>query len=211
MKKIIISLLICTSIISCCLSGCGNDVSQNAENSISTNSVSESNKIVDIKTVEPPENGWTIESLMSATYIYGEQLCYPLRVNNLDEGFSIDDSEKMEISNNVDVRLLYNGKKVCHIGYYLEDIQDNYESAEAMLLSFTFAGTEEPECISINGISLGDSVDDIRNFLGEPDIAEDNGVYSYNSPTDGKRMLNFLFKAKERKIYQIEFFIRKEK
>lgn len=205
MKKIIISLLICTSIISCCLSECGNDVSQNAENSITTNSVFESNKIVDIKTVEPPENGWTMESILNATYIYGEQLFYPLRVSDFGENFYIDDSEKSELSKYTYVSLMHEGKRVCEAVYLQGDVL-SVKMEEVPLYGILFHDeyTDELDCISINGISFGSSKEEVEEYLGKPNKISDF-MYTYNNSVNDKEMLIIMFDT-ENKVSKINFY-----
>lgn len=205
MKKIIISLLICTSIISCCLSGCGNDVSQNAENSISTDYVSESNKIVDIKTVEPPENGWTMESILNATYICGKQLCYPLRLSDLGDNFHIDDSEKTEISQKVNVELKHDEENICSVMYFQSDVVDGYQNAEICMFGFCEFYTDNPGSISINGITLGSSVSDVEEKIGSPDN-DKLYYYTYKSSESDKLLLSFSFDANE-KVNDIQLFL----
>lgn len=206
MKRIFISLLICTSVTSCCLSGCGNDVSQNAENSISTNSVSESNKIVDIKTVEPPENGWTIESILNATYICGKQLCYPLRLSDLGGDFHVDDSEKTEFSEKVNVELKHDEENICSVMYSQSAVVDGYQNAEICMLGFCELFTDEPNSISVNGITLGSSLSDVEEKIGSPDNNNKSYVYTYKSSESDKLLLSFSFDVNEQ-VNDIQLFI----
>ncbi|MDE6599597.1 MAG: hypothetical protein K2K34_05900, partial [Oscillospiraceae bacterium] len=42
------------------------------------------------ETVEPPEDGWTLEELLNVTDIYGQTLKLPCTLNDMNENFSYD-------------------------------------------------------------------------------------------------------------------------
>lgn len=167
--------MICTLIISCCLPGCGNDVPQNAENSISTNSVSESKKNVDFKTVEPPEEGWTIEELLSVTYLYGKQLSYPLTLNSLPDEVEGRDQEP-NIKGDILVTL-YHGDET--IGFAAFDTKSEDEvDMDTPFRYIAFLGDKEnDDSLVINGKSLGSDYENMTDYLGQ--LAEDNDDKEY--------------------------------
>ena len=80
--------------------------------------------------MEPPEAGWTIEELMSVTYLCGKQLTYPLTMEYLGEDFSLDEANKTELKLSIGYPLLYKDKK---IGLFtFKKIQTNHLSMEIL-------------------------------------------------------------------------------
>lgn len=62
--------------------------------------------------MEPPEGGWTIEELMSVTYLCGKQLTYPLTMEYLGEDFSIDETSEIFSKSSDGFPLLYKNKSI---------------------------------------------------------------------------------------------------
>lgn len=92
MKRKILSLFLCSVMLVGFILGYGTDKST-ANTSLSSSTVLKTG----YKTTKPSKDGWTIEKLMSITYIYGEQLSYPITVNSFpdivkDEDFYQDKS-----------------------------------------------------------------------------------------------------------------------
>ncbi|MDE6710180.1 MAG: hypothetical protein K2J76_06810, partial [Oscillospiraceae bacterium] len=79
MKKIISAIVLL--MILCTLSSCGT-----AEAAV-TKSIDHA----EIKTVEPPENGWTLEQLNNVLYLNGQQIQLPLMFSSLKDGYEIRD------------------------------------------------------------------------------------------------------------------------
>ena len=90
MKKIF-SILLCISMLMCSATGCGTD------NNSSIDSKTEQSQSSEYETIKPPEDGWTIEELMSVTYVCGKQLTYPLTMNSFGNKVEIfEDTLKVQ-------------------------------------------------------------------------------------------------------------------
>ena len=68
MKRRIKALFLCLTIAAVSLAGCGQKH----------------------KTMETPDDGWTMKELLSVTYLCDNQLSYPLTVESLGKDFSVD-------------------------------------------------------------------------------------------------------------------------
>ena len=114
----------------------------------------------EIKTVEPPENGWTSEQLSEVIYINGVNYDYPISLKDLGKDFSADES-----------LILY--KNQAAFGGSIND-NEIYNS-----LSFSISGnySELPNksLININGMTLENDREDLLLKMGEPlSIAEND-------------------------------------
>ena len=169
-----------------------------------------SNETAETAVLQPvPENGWTMEKLMNATYLYDKQLQYPLTLKDLGEGFSIDDSEKVELKDKVTVQLKNGEQNVCTVIYYQDDVKESYENAEIVSMSFHELWTDEPERISVNGITLGSPLTDAEKNLGQPD--PDKGIsYHYKNSESGKILVSvgFSHSDENNQVTKINFFMR---
>lgn len=83
-------------ILSCfTLTGCENN-SPEANNSDNTSTTSqEQNETKDQKVIEPPEEGWTIESLVNTVTFFGKELSYPITLEQFGDDFSINTAEPL--------------------------------------------------------------------------------------------------------------------
>ena len=104
-NKKVIALLLCSAVTVCALPGCGHDITSSDVSDVSTEHTTE----VVYKTVEPPDYKWTIEELLSVTYIHGYQLSYPLTLEVLGDEFSIEEDQIVERKNDLALMLDYNG------------------------------------------------------------------------------------------------------
>lgn len=196
-----IRILACLMAACCMLAGCektGNDTQKKSEES----------ETVEQQTISPPKKGWTMESILNATYICGKQLCYPLRLSDLGGDFHVDDSEKTEFSQRVNVELKHDEENICSVMYFQSDVADGYQNAEICMLGFCEFYTDNPSSISINGITLGSSVSDVEEKIGSPDI-DKSYYYIYESSESDKQLLSFSFDANE-KVNEIQLFLIKK-
>lgn len=201
MKRKLLSIILCSLIPAGSVCGCGRD-----ESTVDTSPSSSSVEETGYKTMEPPENGWTIESILNATYICGKQLCYPLRLSDLGGDFHVDDSEKTEFSEKVNVELKHGEENICNAMYFQSDVEDGYQNAEICMLGFCELFTDEPNSISVNGITLGSSLSDVEEKLGDPDKKNKSYVYIYRSSESGNPLLSFSFDVNEQ-VNDIQLFI----
>lgn len=118
MKRKIWSVFLCSVMLAGVVSGCGTDEST-TDTSPSLSTVEETSEVSTVQiteteyiTMEPPEGGWTIEELMSVTYLCGKQLTYPLTMEYLGEDFSIDETSGIFSKSSDGFPLLYKNKSI---------------------------------------------------------------------------------------------------
>ena len=146
----------------------------------------ESTEIVEMKTVEPPEDGWTVEQLNEVMYLNGKPFKLPCTVEELGDGFTVSNLAAHNTypfignGNAFDYSggtLLYNG---CEVGYINLLGSDLDNSVIFQVEFFGSALQENPVGFSINGVDLFSERTDIENKLGNGfEVSEVNGNYSY--------------------------------
>ena len=117
------------------------------------NNVSTGIETAEMKTIEPPENGWTSEQLSEVIYINGINYDYPISLKDLGKDFSVDDS-----------LILY--KNQVAFGGSINN-NGTYNS-----LSFSISGNnselQNKSLININGVTLENDMEDLLLKMGEP-------------------------------------------
>lgn len=162
MKKEIFSVLLSITMLTCSLTGCG------VKDDSSADSTVEQSQSIEYETIAPPEGGWTIEELFSVTTFFGQQVSYPLTLEQLGNDFSIDTNEVLIKKDKVGVQLYYKNKWACSIAYL------GFKSAEDIKkdspIGFISMGKEEElgNYVTINSITFGSSIDELKNALGSP-------------------------------------------
>ena len=160
MKKKKFLLLLTTALVIAGLVGCkANDIEdQSAQVNEENTAVTEN---IEIKTIEPPENGWTSEQLNNFIYINGVNYSYPIKLSDLGKNFSADDN-----------MILYKNKS--SFGGSVTD-DDIYTS-----LMFSISGnqSEIPDnmLININGVTLGTELQDLFLQLGKAEPETQDGL-----------------------------------
>ena len=116
---------------------------------------------IEIKTIEPPEDGWTSEQLNNFIYINGVNYSYPIKLSDLGKNFIADDN-----------MILYKNKS--SFGGSVND-DDIYTS-----LMFSISGnqSEIPDnmLININGVTLGTELQDLFVKLGKAESETQDGL-----------------------------------
>lgn len=133
------------------LGGCKtNDIENQATQVNKDNTATTEN--IEIKTIEPPEDGWTLEQLNNFIYINGVNYSYPIKLSDLGKNFIADDN-----------MILYKNRS--SFGGSVND-DDIYTS-----LMFSISGnqSEIPDnmLININGVTLGTELQDLFVKLGK--------------------------------------------
>ena len=167
MKKFL-SILI-TAAIACTLTACGNDI---------RGQVSEETVAVDeMKTIEPPEDGWTLEQLNQVLYMNGQKIELPLMFSSLGDGYEIRDIEHYDDSNRASGVLYYNNQFVAIIVFY--EMEKDYKITN---LSFTPSYYEDgQDCsnyIKINGFGLHTNTSNLPQYLGK-NFTKESGFIKY--------------------------------
>ena len=118
---------------------------------------------------EQPADGWTIQSLLEATTICGEQLSYPFTVGSLSGGLSIDTEN---FTNDKQGRILtdlrFNDGNICSAGLSAEKAEDITDDTDIIFL-MAVPNDNYENYISINSVTFGTDPDTVQNALGEPD------------------------------------------
>lgn len=142
----------------------------------------------DMETIEPPEDGWTLEDLLSVTYIYGQKISYPCTLNDLGEDFEFDfeNFHKNSETNMITLPLKYEKNTIACVIMNESDKEKIDKDTEILRLSFFESLKSE---IKVNGIALNSTKDQVILNFGEPDeIVKETFYYG-----TGKKVLALNF------------------
>ena len=113
---------------------------------------------------------------MNATYLCGKQLAYPFTIEYLGEGFTFDESTIKPESMGISVDMLYNGEKLCSLCY--DCTKEELSPSQPIGRILFFPEDKNKDKLSINGLTANDSMNKIKDALGEPTRGE--GTYVTN-------------------------------
>lgn len=187
-KKLMILLL---SIIAVpAMTSCGNQ-------NIATETLSTRTETMEYQTMEPSEDGWTVEELLSVTYLCGTQLFYPLTLESLGEDFSLnaDEMSYRETEKSVIAGLMYKDEFCATIwqmstNTFSEITNDMPISA----VEISCYGSEIDNPIVMNGVTFSVDAEDVISAFGEPDeVYADNSILTYYLNGDESKTLEFTF------------------
>lgn len=211
MKKRILSIFTAAAMVFC-LAGCqkGVDSEQSEHTSSENQQITTTAKAVEIKTIEPPKDGWTLNDLLDVTYIYGNTISSPCNLGDIlnlnafsynDENCSINDEE-----NTATLILEYNNESIGSIVLQncssIDDIS-NQSIVIRMFLS-DFMNEKNEDNIFINGLLINDSYDSIIEKLGTPDKTESN-LLTYCDKNTGAEMI--LISVSDEKMLGVLMFV----
>ncbi len=177
LKKINRLLLIISILIFIGLCGCEEDDSSMQTESLLT-------EVVEIKTIEPPEDGWTLELISQVTYINGQRISFPLTLSDLGKEFKMGDNYIVK----------YKGQKA-----FMAILDDNnLDNGYFFTLMYNESVIPNNEIIKINEINLGDSNEKIMIRMGEPDYyykdeSFEGYIYYANYAYDNSKKASFNF------------------
>ena len=173
MKKIISAIVLL--VILCTLSSCGTAEA----------AVTEPIEPAEIKTVAPPENGWTIEELANTIYFNGQSIKLPLKIKDLGDKYDVNKDDIYFLGTSATVPLTYDNEIIAVLTLEnclkLDDVYDS--NVSVIILSSLVVDENSNECVMINGLSLSGNKNDAISCLGEPtktDVAGNSGVLIYN-------------------------------
>jgi hypothetical protein len=195
LKKIIYILL--SLMILFISTSCNNTaVDTISETSLQTESLTE--PAIEYKTIEPPEDGWTLELLNEVTYINGKDIDLPFCLNDLGEDFSYGDLQY----NYEDSRCLgyvyYKGEPAFH--FLSKNIGSEFDG-EDEIQYFSLFDNENLSTLNldsfivINNFSFSSSHEDMITLLGK--YQDESITYGFHYKVDNHNDAIFL-------IYQIE-------
>jgi hypothetical protein len=130
------------------------------------------------QTIDPPENGWTIELLNKVTYIGGKQVAFPITLNQLPEDFSLGEKRFINENNVLVFYLLYNGDEFCICT--IEDVEsenstiDNLPISQLFIPNINNRNFDFTDLIVINGVTFNSNISDIETKLGKTYETQDN-------------------------------------
>ena len=143
----------------------------------------QSTETVEMKTIEPPEDGWTANNLLDVTYVYNQKVTLPCTIDTLSSSFSYDKNYEYltdEESNTISITLFRNEDSVATaVLKDCESIEDVSANTIVERMFFTDFLTDENN-IFINGITFGDDKALVIEKLGIPDNDEKNYIEYYD-------------------------------
>lgn len=142
----------------------------------------------EIKTIEPPENGWTLEDLLSVTYIYGNQITLPCTVENLGSNFALDTSDNLEFEDGTcSVFLNYKNMPISTINVDESKVTKINSNTEINKLVFSLSiNDDNKDNIIINGVDFNCNREQAISKLGKSyeDLNEYSIAYFYSTDDD---------------------------
>ena len=182
------------------LGGCKTNDIENQAAQVNNESTA-TTESVEIKTIEPPEDGWTLEDLLSVTYIYGNQLTVPCTLESLGKAFSFEKSNFSKSKADASViigTLKYNDSVISVINIAESNVKDiDSQSTINRLIFNKIYSDGSNNAVTVNGISLKSSKNQVIKRFGEPDfvpnyVGEDYCYVYYEANTENKLLtINF--------------------
>ena len=189
MKKKFLSILAAFAVL-VSFSACQSQQSTELIDSVTT-VVEEAAEPVEMKTIEPPEDGWTLEELLNVTYAYGNKVTNSCNINNFSENNFIfaEQYEDDKIAGGV---FKYNDISVLTVIFDTYVI-DKKSCSNAEIKQLYFSSNEyNQNNIFINGVTFGFNKEQVIENIGEPDEEEDTYFIYYNKLTKKEMLiLNF--------------------
>ncbi len=131
----------------------------------------------EIKTIEPPADGWTLEQLNEVMYLNGKPFKLPCNIDDINSDFEIQNNYPYSSGENVILDILYNGK----FAFTAEGVQKENETIinGIAISSLGYeADIEKCNLFCINGFNLTDSLNILLKSLGEP-FSRDEAKITY--------------------------------
>lgn len=195
MKRKIFSVLLCATMLMCSAAGCKSDKSSSVDSTV------EQSQSIKYETIEPPEGGWTIEELMSVTYVCGKQLTYPLTMNSFGNKVEIfEDTLKVQNAKDtpsVMAELCSDNEFMGAAFFNRGSVDDVSGDTPINTISFDthsdfFEKNGSP--IILNGVSFGDTKEELIDALGSKAKINDETytiTYIFNEIQDLKFIASY--------------------
>ena len=119
----------------------------------------------EMKTVEPPEDGWTVEQLNEVMYMNGQKVELPLLLSSLDGDYEIRDIEHYDESNRASGTLYYNDCFYAIITFY--ELDQDYQISTLSFVPTYYKNQDCSNYIKINNFGLNDNTTYISEYLGD--------------------------------------------
>ena len=129
----------------------------------------------EMKTIEPPEDGWTLENLNEVLYMNGKPIDLPLMFSSLGDGYEIRDKRyNDETGSDGDIvggYLYYNDELVALVTFY--QLESDIEFLTLFFYPYVYENHQNSSnYIKINGFGLKNEVDEVYNLLGNKFVNE---------------------------------------
>jgi hypothetical protein len=141
---------------------------------------------IEYKTIDPPEDGWTLELLNEVFYLNGEKTELPFTLDKLGDGFEVIIIEENINNQTFYADVYYNDKKTFMIAaqydenLFDQDIKDISKSKLSVMIVDTDINQTKlnlTEYIKINNIGIGSKYKDVIENLGTGySNASDNSI-----------------------------------
>lgn len=200
-------MLVVMMLITLALSGCENfvetDVSAETKSIIQTVSETTNNaNIAEIKTIEPPEDGWTWEQLSDVIYINNKKIESDITYQFLEDMFTFENLTYYKKMSTASAFLNYNDKYAFSVAFYYNAPQKINKNSivKNLVFSAKMNASDIPneKLISINGIGLGNNYEDMILQLGFPtEIDGNTNIYNLEEDTiafflDDEKIINVI-------------------
>lgn len=142
-----------------------------------TTVVEETAEPIEMKTVEPPEDGWTLEELNEVLYMNGQPIDLPLMFSALGDGYEIQDIHNYGNDKTYSGSLYYNNQFIAVIGYY--EVEYDLEITSIRFMPNYYNRKQNKEnYIKINNFGLCNNTVNISDYLGN-DFIKSSGFIIY--------------------------------
>lgn len=193
MKKRLLCLTTAV-ILACSMAGCGDvkddssAVDSTAAAAVKTESVETPPDLPDIEPVPIPEGGWTEETIQDVIYINGNNVHLPCKFEEFGDGFEISIDEYTNIyeeHNYIFTPFKYNNIMIGTMNVANCTDYDSLKSGDVVCFTcdsdILEDGSDNRAPISINGVSLGSSKEDVEKYLGfeMTEVVKDSDYSSY--------------------------------
>lgn len=183
MKRRILSLFLCSVILSGTVSGC---VTEKATTDSLPSSLTVE-KATEYKTIKLPKDGWTIETIAPTIRLCGKSIELPFTIGSLGEDFKFRDNTGI---------VTYSGHEAFITAFKEnENIDDPYSKTIRKIASCEYYNDDNfQNSFTINGIGIGSDKESVIAAFGQPDFQTDTSFeyYSNHIKTD-KYLVRFSF------------------
>jgi hypothetical protein len=141
---------------------------------------------VKMKTIEPPEDGWTLDLLNEVVYLNGQHITFPFKLSDLDEDYDLREDGLVNYKNQNIFRVIID--------------ENNFISSLGFAETTNKSSIPTNELIFINGLSLGEKAYDLFISMGSPDfelLDEKYSAYVYYLNNDANANINFVCRNDE--------------
>ena len=183
-KKRFLSLLAAVA-VTFCLVGCRSDTDTGHVELIDevsqqittvTEQIEQTSDLSEIKTIEPPEDGWTLEQLNEVMYLNGKPFKLPCTLEDLGNEYTVDDRNINKYTGYIHTTLYFNSIRIGQIT--LQEINNNEHKIIAILFVKSVSPDNFNEKFVINNLTLNSAQSDVEMLLGKNyDESESGYVY----------------------------------